>query len=61
MPAQTNKELVFAHASAQIPGQYAIMRNIMRELKLRTGWNEEDNIGDIQFIDFAAGYGAGAW
>ena len=61
MPAQTNKELVFAHASGQMPAQYAIMRNIMRELQSRSGWNTEENKGDLQFMDFAAGYGAGAW
>lgn len=61
MPAQTNKELVFAHASGILPTQYAIMRNIMKELNVRMGWNKEEERGGFQFIDFAAGYGAAAW
>lgn len=61
MPGQTNKELVFAHATGVMPAQYAIMRNIMKELHEKMGWKKEEERGGFQFLDFAAGYGAGAW
>jgi hypothetical protein len=64
MPRETTKELVFAHASGLLPTHYAVMRNVMQELKKRTGWTEEvegEEQGGLQFVDFSAGYGAAAW
>lgn len=63
MPRDTTKELVLAHASGQLPTQYAVLRNIMEELKKRTGWLDEpeEQQGGLQFVDFSAGYGAANW
>lgn len=63
MPSRTTKELVYAHAAGYMPTQYAILRNLMREVKMRTGWGEEegDEKGGVQIVDFGSGYGAGAW
>jgi ribosomal protein RSM22 (predicted rRNA methylase) len=61
MPRQTTPELVLAHAAAELPSQYAVMRTIMRELQSRNGWDAPGAEGRIQIVDFAAGYGATAW
>lgn len=61
MPRQTTKELVVAHAAAELPTQYAILRTLMRELQSRYGWDAPENQGRIQIVDFAALYGASAW
>lgn len=61
MPRQTTPELVLAHAAAELPSQYAVMRTIMRELQSRNGWDAPGAEGGLQIVDFAAGYGATAW
>lgn len=61
MPRQTTKELIVAHAAAELPTQYAILRTLMRELQTRYGWDALESQGRIQIVDFAALYGAAAW
>lgn len=61
MPRQTTAELVVAHAAAELPTQYAVLRTLMREVQSRNGWDVPGQQGGIQIVDFASGYGATAW
>lgn len=62
IPSTATPTLVYAHAAGQMPTQYAIMRNVFRELRTRLGWQEgEEGEGGIQIIDWNAGYGPAAW
>ncbi|CED82391.1 Predicted UDP-galactose transporter [Phaffia rhodozyma] len=42
MPSETTKELVLAFAAGQLPTEYAILRNVMREVQSRMGWNSKN-------------------
>lgn len=61
MPSETTKELVLAFAAGQLPTEYAILRNLMREVQSRMNWHPSSSPSPIQILDFAAKHGSGAW